>query len=239
MNSRKQFVEIISELKKEEFDYLSKLFQDCPDYVFQKMQCLKVKKGNILLRSGTPAKNVYIVLQGHLSGIDLQRVGTMYMFTEYSVGEVLGDFELFGNLKNYLITINASTDCELFVIPSGIYLKWMKQDINALFMRTKMLMHTLASETSTDRKNLFLDCKDRMIVYLVSEYEKSSGGSDYKLKKTQLELADRIGFNVRTIQRNIQILEKEEMIYTEGGKICFSREQYFRMKKYMQKNFLD
>lgn len=238
MGTGQEFLGIIRETGKPESLYM--LFLACPQKVVQAMQCMEVKKGHTFIQAGTPCEAVYIILNGRASGTDFQVSGNVYRFREYCAGEVLGDFELFSEFPEYRVTVCAATDCELAVIPSSIYLAWMQSDIHALFMRTRSLMKTLTSEASDGRKYLFLNCKDRLIIYLAEAYEKREGNADgqWKLQKTQPELADRIGFNVRTLQRNLYSLEEMGFISLEKGKIHISQQQYGKLKQYLQKNLL-
>lgn len=74
-------------------------------------------------------------------------------------------------------------------------------------------------------------------IYLAKSYEnkKRSNSDTIKITRTQTELSDRIGFNVRSIQRNIAALEKEGLISIESGKITISKEQFLRLKQYENK----
>lgn len=239
METVQRFAELIKRLGKEEYDYLNKLFQNCPIEVIREMRYKKVKKGEAILHAGDPCKYVYIIMQGKASGFDFQMVGSIYMFKEYFESEILGDFELFGGIPKYRISVNALTDCELIMIPSEHYLRWMKQDINALFLRTSKLMNTLTDENAKERKYSFLECKDRMVIYLVGAYERNVPKGVYVLNKTQTELAERIGFNVRTIQRNIIWLQEKGFILVQKGKITISKKQYEKLKQYMEEYLLN
>jgi hypothetical protein len=49
-----------------------------------------------------------------------------------------------------------------------------------------------------------------------------------------MELSDRVGFNLRSVQRSIAALEKEKLITMEKGKITVSHEQFVKMSKYLE-----
>ena len=61
---------------------------------------------------------------------------------------------------------------------------------------------------------------------------KKKNHNKLKINKTQSDLSDRIGFNVRSVQRNIAALEKDGLISIENGKITISSEQFLRLKEY-------
>ena len=72
--------------------------------------------------------------------------------------------------------------------------------------------------------------------YLVESYaykrEKKTG--ILRLNRTQMELSDRVGFNLRSVQRSIAALEKEKLITMEKGKITVSHEQFVKMSRYLE-----
>lgn len=238
MESRQELKKIIQRFGKEQFHYLQRLFRNCPDYVIENMRYVIIPKDHTLIQAGTACDYVYVLLRGQLSGLDFQRLGNVYIFTGFSETEVVGDYEVFGDFKEYRVSVHSLTECELLVISSGVYLKWMRGDIDALFMRTQRLMHTLTEQTSEERKYHFLSCKERLILYLVEVYERTPERDFCKIKKTQAELAGRVGFTVRTVQRTIQSLEQEELVTTEAGKICLNRKQYERLKAYTKENLI-
>ena len=64
------------------------------------------------------------------------------------------------------------------------------------------------------------------------------GEGEYVLKKTQAQLAQRIGMNVRTVQRSIQKLEADGFVSCRGSRIHISREQYERLEAYREENLV-
>ena len=81
-----------------------------------------------------------------------------------------------------------------------------------------------------------MSCKERLVDYLVKSFENGQKDSQgrHRVPKTQAELADRIGYNVRSIQRSIAALEKEELISNENGKIMLTQEQVSQLKQYKE-----
>ena len=113
-------------------------------------------------------------------------------------------------------------------------MNWIRHDENALFLRMKNIMATLTSERIVDREYIFMNCKERLVDYLVKSYENGQTDSQgrHRVMKTQADLADRIGYNVRSIQRAIASLENEERISNANGKITLTKEQFLRLKQY-------
>ena len=72
--------------------------------------------------------------------------------------------------------------------------------------------------------------------YLLESYacKKEINTCIFRLNKTQMELSDRVGFNVRSVQRSIAALDKENLITLENGKITVSQEQFVKMSRYLE-----
>lgn len=236
MKSRQEFMEIISGLDEEQFGYMNEFFKDCPDEVMQAMQYVRIPEGQAVLQAGTGCEYVWAVIKGEVSGDDIQMPGNVYSFLEYSGPNIMGDYELFAGLMEFQKTIYAVVTTEAFRIPTGIYMKWVRTDQNALFMRAKEFARTLATEISSERKYLLLNAKDRLILYLVKAYGKWECDDNCILKKTQSQLAQHIGANVRTVQRSILRLEGEGFLSCQRGKIHISRRQYEMLKEYRDVN---
>lgn len=239
MESRQELLEIISGLERKKSDYLNSFFKNCPEAIIRSIKYVKVPKDYHLIQADSECNNAYIILNGKARGIDLQSVGTPYIFMESTGIDVVGDFEIFGGISKYRMSIQTVTECEIMVVPAKKYLDWMTKDVNALFMRTRTFMYMLTNQTANERKNIFLGCKERMIIYLIEQYEKFGHKKEYIIQKNQTELAECVGFNVRTIQRNIRILEAEGLIKSIAGRISITYIQYLNLKNYADKNLMN
>lgn len=175
MRSRQEFTEIIKTLKEESYMYLNDLFSGCPEEVMQTMQYVKIPKGQAILEEGMKCEYVWAVIDGEVSGADIQMPGNVYSFYEHSGINIIGDYEPFAEIAEFQKTIRAVTICDAFRIPCSAYMKWMRRDRNALLMRAQVFAYTLAREISNERKYLLLNAKDRLILYLIKTYESGKG----------------------------------------------------------------
>lgn len=237
MESKKQLLEIIEREGGDRFQYLNELFRDMPEEVAKEIMYKEVKKNENLLIAGNPTETVYIILKGHVVGLDHQKLGRVYSFMDFTKMYIVGDFEVFAEYSEYGVSICTTEDCKLLKISSNSYLRWIRHDENALFLRLNNILTTLTFERRMDRKYLMMGCKERLADFLAKMYEKDIVDMEdkevrFKVMKTQNELADKIGFNVRSVQRSIASLEKEDLISTESGKVIISQEQYVRLKQY-------
>lgn len=234
MESKQQLLEFIGKTEYDRREYLSGLFELVPDSVVTELVYEEVKKDQYILRAGDPSDTVYIILSGQIAGVDHQRMGRAYYFMDFTKMYIVGDFEIFGDFSEYCVSIYAVEECRLLKVSSKSYMRWVRHDENALFLRMKNIISTLTSERMVDREYIFMSCKERLINYLIKSYEngKKDSVGRCKVDKTQAELADRVGYNVRSVQRSIASLEKEDLIVSENGKIILSQEQLIRLKQY-------
>ena len=232
MESKEQVLQLLSKTEDDRCLYLSKLIKYMPEAIAKELIYTEVKKGDYIVNEGNPCENVYILLKGQVIGIDHQKSGRIYSFMDFTKMYVIGDFEVFGDCTEYCISVKAAEDCKLLTIQAGRYLRWIQHDENALFLRLNNILKSVVFEKKLDREYLFMGCKERLISFLMRLYHKESneGGGVLRVDLTQAELADKIGFNLRSVQRSIASLEEEGVITNKNGKILISQKQYELLK---------
>lgn len=229
-------MDILNLLPKNEREYAQKVFENCPQEIRDMMRVMEVEKDSYFINAGTKCSHVYLILKGRACGIDMQIQGKLYRFKEFKPGRFLGEFECIADIPNYSITVQAKTNCTLLVMTSQIYLKWMKQDGQAFFLRMQRILFGLTNQTRDDRRFFLSPCKERLIQYLVEYYEKENVDR-LRIRKSRDELANEIGFVVRTIDRNVNKLEAEGYISIKAGKIYVSHMQYEKLKAHLKQNY--
>lgn len=231
METREQFLEELNKVKDNKRGYLNKVFKYMPEAIIRATTHKYVKKDEFIIRAGEPCDTVYVILKGSIVGLDYQKLGKVYYFMDFAKMYIIGDFEIFAEDEEYHVSIRAASDCELLAIPSSLYWKWIKHDENALLLRMQNVMSILTSEKASDRKYMFMSCKERLMKYLITSYANKKGNMEgtIRINRTQTQLSERVGYNVRSVQRSIQALEKEELIGVENGKITITEEQYDKM----------
>ena len=232
MESKEQLLEVIAKSGRDRQEYLNRLFKYMPEAIAKELTYVDVKRNEVILSAGDPCETIYVVLKGQVIGQDHYKMGRIYSFMDFTKMYIVGDFEVFADYTEYCVTIRAAQDCRLLKISANSYLRWIQHDDNALFLRLNNILNTLTFERKLDRDYLLMGCRERLICFLVMLYEKENGNGFGKMKVelTQAELSDKIGFNIRSVQRGIVSLEQEELIASENGKITISPEQYEKLK---------
>ena len=212
-------------------EYFLKLFDKIPHQTVEHIVSAKAKKGDYILKAGESCEAVYFLLKGKVSGEAYSSQGHAFSFMDFSKMCVLGDFEMFYNCADYVVSLRAEQNCSLLKLSRDHYMNWITQDANALYLRINNTLSILSFERSIDREFMQKNSKERLCLLLVNFYEigsKDSSGN-YTVQYTQGELADKIGVNLRSVQRSIAALESEQLVKLKKGKMVISREQYEKL----------
>lgn len=231
MNAKDRLMSMLSACDYEREHYFSELFKYVPNIVADDVQYIRAEKDECIIPAGAPSDYVYFVLSGDVKGVDYNRTGEAYSFMDFSKMYIIGDFEVFTGSPEYANTIYAAKECKLLMLSSAHYLNWIRHDENALFLRLNNILGNIADERRQDRFFLHKGCRARVINYLIHYYEKhrSSSKEQIRIALTQSELADKVGSNLRSVQRVISALRTEELITIENRKMLLSNEQYLRL----------
>lgn len=232
-------MEVFKELPPKKREYMECLFQNCTEEVKYYMTLVDVEADTTLIKAGDRCSNIYIILSGKVTGIDWPINERAYSFKDFGPGDFFGEIECFADLTNYRISVVTVTDCRVLVIPAPFYMEWIRNDVEALYLRAKVNMRRLITQTTDARRYLFLEAKERLVLYLVRKYEQKQSNDrsvELNLNQTRNQLSEEIGFSTKTLNRNIKILEEKGFVRTNKGKLSITAESYLKMKEYMNQH---
>ena len=153
---------------------------------------------------------------------------------DFGPGDFFGEIECFARLPQYRIKHRGrATKCKVLTIPADSYNGSMRMDGDALFLRAQENIHRLITQTAEARKYLFMEGKDRLMVHLIRLYEQQPSPA-LELRQTRTQMAEEIGFSVKTLNRSVKRLEELSLIQIHKGKIVIPQEGYQRMKRYIE-----
>ena len=214
-------MEIFKELPLAKQTYMEVLFQNCTEEVKYYMRAMEVGEDETLIEAGEKCSNIYIILSGRATGIEWPMHNQPYSFKDYGPGDFFGEIEYFAGLSNYRISV-------------VYYMDWLQTDVDALWMRTKENTRRLVEQTSEARKYLFIEGRERLMMYLIRKYEqKQPAGKVLELRQNREQLSEEIGFSVKTLNRNIKKLKEADLIQMQKGKVVIAEAGYLRMKEHM------
>lgn len=223
---------LATRLTEQQCSFLNCFFAQCNESFFSNVILKTYPANHTLMVTDDTCSYVYILLKGRLQAIEERVVNEPYSFTELSAIEIVGDFELFTRSASRIVTLTTLEKSLFLVIPSTDYIAWIKNDANALFIRTKMLIRQIVAQTQFDRQNFFLDNHTRLLYFLLSECNHAADAEfPIKIKYTRPEIASKLGCSSRTINRAISALQEERLLTVKHGKIHVSTAQYAHMKE--------
>lgn len=227
-------MEVFGELPPAKQTYMEMLFQNCTEEVKYYMRVVEVDEDETLIQAGEKCRNIYIILSGKVTGIEWPMSERPYFFKDYGPGDFFGEIEYFADLSNYRISVAAVTKCRVLVIPVAYYMEWLKDDVEALYLRTKANISRLIEQTADARKYLFIEGRERLMMHLIRKYEqKQPLKKALELKESRDQMSEAIGFSVKTLNRNIKKLKEAGWIQLEKGKIVITEEGYLQMKQHI------
>lgn len=223
---------LFPDLTQAQAAFLQSFFLECPKAFGSCLMLKAYPKNHTLINTNDSCAHVYILLSGRLQAIEERVACEPYRFTEISAIEIVGDYELFTKLPGRMITLTTLEESLFLIIPAADYLTWIKNDANALFIRTQMLIRQLINEAQFDRQNFFLDNKARLLHFILSECKRQSSFPAV-IPLTRTEIASKLGCSARTVNRMITALQREGGIDLFHGKIQITQEQYTRLRELM------
>jgi len=218
-------LQLITKLDQTQLAFFESFFQNCPQTLVDHIIYKAYPANHTLMYTDDSCSFVYILLAGRIQAVEEKAAEFTYHFTEISAIEILGDYELFTDDSNRIVTLTTSEPSKCLIIPSVDYFSWIKKDAAALFIRTQMLIKQLTMQTRLERQLFFMDNNRRMLYLLSNEYSKQDRLL-LVLPYTRTQIASKLGCSVRTVNRVILQLQADGVISLVRGKIQIGKGQF-------------
>lgn len=184
---------------------------------------------SVLAHTGDDFKNIYILLDGHISLSYELNTEFTYTFAIIHPVNLLGETETFTNCPYYKATIKCQDSCKYLVIPKAMFISWMKKDNKALLCMTKHIAQKYTEQVRQDRTYLSASGENRFLYLITKYYEAIANNGVCTITTPKELLAEEICVSLKTISRNISALKKEGLLTTKGHNIIINRDQYERI----------
>jgi CRP/FNR family transcriptional regulator, cyclic AMP receptor protein len=228
-----KIVALQNSLTGEKKDYLNRYLDNSPLWFLESMQIIRKEKNSIFIEENAEVDKVYILIDGIVKAIDYRICGIVYDYMWFYSVKVFGAMEILLKMEKYKTTLKTVTDCTMVVISRNKFEKWMLNDMHALHMEIQSMGSYLLEQARKERVFLFLQGIDRISYLLTQIYEQSSEDNQCIINLTRVELSERSGLSVKTINRSIKKMEENNYISRTGNKIIITENQYLAMKEYL------
>lgn len=229
-----KIIALQNSLKDEKKEYLENYLKNSPVWFLESLQIVHKEKNSIFIEENEEVDYVYILVEGVVKAIEYRICGTLYDYMRFDAVKVFGSMEILLKMNQYKTTLKTVTDCTMLVISKTKFEKWMLNDIQALHMEIRSMGSYLLEQARKERVFLFLQGVDRVIYLFTQIYEQQNENNQCLLKLTRVELSERSGLSVKTINRSIKSLEDRGYISRAGNKIMILMKQYVTMKEYLE-----
>lgn len=192
--------------------------------------------GDFIFRENDPIVYVGILVQGRctcswdISGRD------DYVHISSELPSTMGDQAVLAGLSHYTGTFRAIGKCKAALVRVPDFWLWMERDPEYYKAAAARHIRILLAQCQT-RRSTVVDRSDiRVIKYLVWYCQVKCGASSDKppgpvtVRVTREAMTEAIGqISLRTVNRILSRMEKEDLIDIRKGKIYIRSEQYLQM----------
>lgn len=231
----------LEELEKE-VPELSDYTRTMPPEIRQHVLIKKHPPGGLIHQKDCELQFFGIVAMGENRVINEFENGKVYMIETNHAIDFVGEVTLLAKKERTSVTIEAVTENTVVYIPRKDAEKWIAADEHIL---RKMAEHTafkLYRSSYNNGLKLFYPPSYLLADYLVKLYEqklpdvvtlKPGQFKPFILQKTRERLAEELGMNIKTLDRTIRNMNKENYFDLIKGKITLQFEQYLKLKNYL------
>lgn len=181
---------------------------------------------------------VWILLSGHVKGLEELYTGDIFAFNKFYAPEIFGEMEILSGIDCFKATLTTETACVFLLLPTGDYKEFLENNSKFLYKRTRIIMKRYFEDQKRLRTFLMIKAIDRIKIYLCSQYKYNCKGGRCTLRIPRQQIAEEIGYAVKTVNRTMKELENQDFLCIEGQKIMIDQEQYEKMRKTIE-NLVD
>jgi CRP/FNR family transcriptional regulator/CRP/FNR family cyclic AMP-dependent transcriptional regulator len=180
---------------------------------------LHVAKNEVIIVQEDTSTDLYIILRGKVKVILISEEGEEYILTDLHVGDYFGEMSLIDG-KPRSATVVAVEDSTFAVLKRERLIEALKRDPILALDLLSNLVHKLRKATEREEGLAFLDVRERLLKLfgeLIREEGRKVEDGFFKIgKRTQKELAIRIGASREATSQILRTLASEKIIMDKG-----------------------
>jgi CRP/FNR family cyclic AMP-dependent transcriptional regulator len=226
--------------KEDDFMTLFDALQNMPEDIKQHLIIKRVSANTAIMRKGEHVQYVYILLKGSVKISNEFLDGHRYSFAERSTPSLIGEIETLSGQQEAAATVETITECDLFSLSSSMFLRWIKSDMELLFLITQLMATRLYPTSNNNGTIKFTPALEKMINFLLNTRPQNiNKQKKFHLSKTRQQIADEIGTCTKTVDRCIEILKTKKMISLLHGKIQINDSQWEKLEQLSPRDYSD
>ncbi len=177
---------------------------------------MSYKRNDIILHQMDPVSYLYFLLKGTVSVINSISWSNGNTIDTLTPPDVLGLIEHLNNVPHYTASVVAETSCILFRIPVTDFAALIKTNAELCYGTLRLLGRITSHNMNLAETNTLFHPQDRLGHFL---FLTSQDHIPYTCPLTRKELAKTLNINLRTLYRYLAIMEKNQYLKIENGKI--------------------
>lgn len=209
---------------KNALDFLNEI----PDYINDKYKIVTFEKLETVTFKGDSIKKIYISLEGKMQVKNEFENGFIYSFAEVESISYIGAMEIMANEYEYSATLQTTTTCTMIEIEVDDFINWINKDHELALRVLRFVSKDMYKQSLKKGEGFAYPAIYSLISYFTSVYE-NEGESTVNLKKSREEIGSKLGFSIRTINRNIKLLKEENLISVNRKTISINEEQFNKL----------
>lgn len=179
------------------------------------------KRHAIIYHQNSLGDNVYIVKEGRVNLSIISHDGAEKSLYVGTTGAAFGEVPIV-SVVDVCGQATAKTDCQLYVLPGSIFLKYIYSDPGTMRAFARLAAKKIHLLTGHIELLSFFDINYRvckMLIYLVQQYGvKTEGGLKIDIRFTHQELASMVGASRVSVTKLLNDLAKAGIIEKKDGK---------------------
>jgi CRP-like cAMP-binding protein len=203
---------------------LESLIKGMPIRIKNKISIISYKPESVIFYKGDFLDKVYLQFDGEVKITNTFDDGYLYEVGRVDFPNVLGDQTVLSGYNLAEVTVTTVTDCKFIIINEKDYIEWIKEDSNYSFYLIKQMSQRAYPNSVNLGVRGYLN-KTQLLENFFIMLATESNTFPIVINKKREELAYCVGISLRSLQRGLAQLKKENLIRVEGRKIIISEEQ--------------
>ncbi|MEG2004070.1 MAG: Crp/Fnr family transcriptional regulator [Clostridia bacterium] len=171
----------------------------------------KYQKGETAIHEGEICTEIGIVAQGKFEGLQYSINGTRELMGIFEIGDIFGDVLAMTDGKHSPVTVNASTDGEVYFVPFANFEKsGTNREIllkNLIKIISKKYFSLLFRANCLSKRTI----REKILFYLSKQSEESKQTS-FNIPFDRAALADFLNVDRSALSRELSAMKKEKTI---------------------------